>query len=157
MMNTFVLTPIGVIHSPFQTKDAAPIQGAFAADAVGQVELFPEYEDGLKDIETFSHLMLIYRFDRAGAVELVRQTFLDDTPHGVFASRHPCRPNGLGITIVRLTRRERNVLHVAGIDVLDGTPLIDVKPYIPRFDCFPDANEGWVATKQQRQKPKGRE
>lgn len=156
-MNSFTLTPIGVIHSLFQTKDAAPIQGAFVADVVGQVELFPEYEDGLKDIETFSHLMLMYRFDRAGEIKLVRETFLDDTPHGVFASRHPCRPNGLGITIVRLTRRERNVLHVAGIDVLDGTPLIDVKPYIPRFDCFPNASEGWVATKQQRPKPEGRE
>ena len=87
----------------------------------------------------------------------MRETFLDDTPHGVFASRHPCRPNGLGITIIRLTRRERNVLHAAGIDVLDGTPLIDVKPYIPRFDCFPEASEGWVATKQQRPKPEGRE
>ena len=152
-----LVTPIGVIHSPFQTKDAAPIQGAFVADAVGQIEIFQEYEEGLKDIETFSHLILLYRFDRAGEIKLVRETFLDDTPHGVFASRHPCRPNGLGITIIRLTRRERNVLHAAGIDVLDGTPLIDVKPYIPRFDCFPEASEGWVATKQQRPKPEGRE
>ena len=156
-MNSFTLSPIGVIHSPFQTKDAAPIQGAFAAEIAGQIELFPEYEAGLKDIELFSHLILMYHFDRSGAIELVRQTFLDDTPHGIFASRHPCRPSGLGLTVVRLTRRERNVLHVAGIDVLDGTPLIDVKPYVPRFDCFPNAHEGWFATKQQRPKPKGRE
>ena len=157
MMNTFALTPIGRIHSPFLTKEAAPSQGAFVADASGQVEIFPEYEDGLKDIDTFSHLILIYHFDRAGKIELVRKTFLDDTPHGVFASRHPCRPNGLGLTVVRLIRRERNLLHVAGIDVLDGTPLIDVKPYIHRFDCFSEANDGWTATKPQRPKPEGRE
>lgn len=157
MMNTFVLTPIGRIHSPFQIKESAPIQGAFVADAAGQIEIFPEYEDGLKDIDTFSHLILIYHFDRAGKIELVRQTFLDDTPHGVFASRHPCRPNGLGLTVVRLMRRERNLLHVAGIDVLDGTPLIDVKPYVHRFDCFPEANDGWTAAKPIRPKPEGRE
>jgi tRNA (Thr-GGU) A37 N-methylase len=82
---------------------------------------------------------------------------LDDEPHGVFASRHPCRPNGLGLTIVKLINRHKNILEVSGIDVLDGTPLIDIKPYIPRFDCFPEANEGWVALTKERLKPVGRE
>jgi tRNA (adenine37-N6)-methyltransferase len=151
------MTPIGVIHSPFATKEVCPIQPAFAGETAGRVELFAGFEDGLKDIEGFSHLYLLYRFDRAEEVKLVRATFLDDEPHGVFASRHPCRPNGIGLSIVRLHRREGNVLHVRGIDVLDGTPLLDIKPYLPRFDCFPDAAEGWFAGKEWRPKPAGRE
>lgn len=152
-----VITPIGVIHSPYKTKDSAPIQGAFVPDRDGRVVVSPEYEEGLKDIEGFSHIILLYQFDRAGEVELVRPTFLDDEAHGVFASRHPCRPNGIGLTVVRLLKRSGNILEVRGIDVLDGTPLIDVKPYVPRFDCFPEATEGWVASKKLRSKPSGRE
>jgi tRNA (Thr-GGU) A37 N-methylase len=101
--------------------------------------------------------ILFYHFDRAGKIELVRATFLDDEPHGVFASRHPCRPNGIGITIVRLLDRKENILEVNGIDVLNGTPLIDIKPYVRRFDCFPEVSEGWVVKKTVRPKPKGRE
>jgi len=153
----FQLSPIGIIHSPYTTKDEAPIQGIFRPEAKGEVEVFPEYEEGLKDIELFSHIFLIYIFDRSIPGELVRQTFLDDLPHGVFACRHPSRPNGIGFTVVRLEERSGNRLLVRGIDVLDGTPLIDIKPYIPRFDCFPDAGEGWTAGKEDRQKPPGRE
>jgi tRNA (Thr-GGU) A37 N-methylase len=90
-------------------------------------------------------------------VELVRKPFLDDVPHGIFATRHPCRPNGIGISTVRLLGREGNVLRVSGIDVLDGTPLLDIKPYVPRFDSFPEASEGWFAGKENRKKPPGRE
>ncbi len=156
-MNEFTLSPVGIIHSPFAAKDEAPIQGAFVPDAVGRVELFPRFAEGLKDIEGFSHLILIYRFHRAGEVELVRPTFLDDEPHGIFATRHPCRPNGIGLTIVRLLGREGNILTVAGIDVLDGTPLIDLKPYVPRFDAHPEATSGWFTGKEPRPKPAGRE
>lgn len=151
------IQPVGIIHSPFKTKEESPIQGAFQPDAEGSVEVFPEFAAGLKDIETFSHLFLLYRFDRAGEVMLVRPTFLDDEPHGVFASRHPCRPNGLGLSVVRLLHREGNILHVGGIDVLDGTPLIDIKPYIPQFDSYPEASAGWTAGKEARPKPPGRE
>jgi tRNA (Thr-GGU) A37 N-methylase len=90
-------------------------------------------------------------------MELVRHPFLDDTPHGIFAMRHPCRPNGIGLTIVRLLGREGNLLKVGGIDVLDGTPLLDIKPYVSRFDCFPEATEGWLDGKEKREKPNGRE
>jgi tRNA (adenine37-N6)-methyltransferase len=152
-----ILHPVGIIRSPFRTKEECPIQPLYASASEGSVEVFPEFAPALKDIETFSHLYLIYRFDRAGEIELIRPTFLDDEPHGLFASRHPCRPNGLGISVVRLLRREGNILLVGGIDVLDGTPLIDIKPYIPRFDCYPDASEGWTAGKVARQKPQGRE
>lgn len=151
------LRPIGIIHSPHATKEACPIQPAFSSDATGRVEVFEEYAAGLKDVETFSHLYLLYLFDRAGEIELVRPTFLDDEPHGVFASRHPCRPNGIGMSIVRLERREGNVLVVKGIDVLDSTPLLDIKPYIPRFDCVDTAGEGWTGGKRWRPKPAGRE
>jgi tRNA (adenine37-N6)-methyltransferase len=150
-------TPIGVIHSPYRAKSDAPIQGVFSPTGLGRVEVFSAYAQGLKDIETFTHIILLYQFDRAGEIKLVRPTFLDDEPHGVFASRHPCRPNGLGLTIVKLLGRSENFLEVGGIDVLDGTPLIDIKPYIPRFDCFPEANEGWLAGKEKRSKPPGRE
>ena len=156
-MTEFTLRPVGIIRSPFANKDDAPIQGAFVPDAVGQVELYPEYAAGLKDIEGFSHLILIYRFDRAGEVELVRPTFLDDEPHGIFATRHPCRPNGIGLTIVRFLGRKENILSVSGIDVLEGTPLIDIKPYVPRFDAHPEATSGWFAGKEARTKPAGRE
>ena len=144
---------IGIIRTPFAGKNDAPIQGVFVPDAIGRVELFPEYAAGLKDIEGFSHLFLLYRFDRAGEVELVRPTFLDDEPHGIFAARHPCRPNGIGLTVVCLLGREGNILVVTGVDMLDGTPLLDIKPYIPRFDAHPDAIPGWFAGKEPRPKP----
>jgi tRNA (adenine37-N6)-methyltransferase len=152
-----VIRPVGIIRSPFSTKEQAPIQGAFQPDAEGFVEVFPEFAEALQDIETFSHLFLVYRFDRAGEIKLVRPTFLDDNPHGVFASRHPCRPNGLGLSVVRLLSRDGNLLKVGGIDVLDGTPLIDIKPYLPRFDCYPEASPGWTAGKEAGPKPAGRE
>jgi tRNA (adenine37-N6)-methyltransferase len=153
----FHIEPIGIIHSPFTTKDEAPIQGKFRPEARGEVEVFPELEEGLKDIELFSHLFLIYIFDRSVPGDLIRHTFLDDQPHGVFACRHPSRPNSIGFTVVRLDERVGNRLIVSGVDVLDGTPLIDIKPYIARFDSFPDASEGWTAGKQERPKPPGRE
>ena len=97
---------------------------------MGSVEVFEKYAAGLKDIETFSHIYLLYNFDKAGEMELIRQTFLDDEFHEIFATRHPCRPNGIGISIVKLRSRDKNILVVKGIDVLDLTPLPDIKLYI---------------------------
>ena len=151
------MTPIGIIHTQYKTKQDCPIQPVFASGVSGRVELFEQYAEGLKDIETFSHLYLLYLFDRADAISLVRSPFLDDTPHGIFASRHPCRPNGIGLSIVKLIRRDGNVLIVDGADMLDETPLLDIKPYIPRFDSIPSASEGWTADKPWRHKPEGRE
>lgn len=152
-----IIEPIGVIHTPFEKKEDCPIQPLYASGAEGRVEVFEEFAPGLKDIEGFSHIYLIYQFDRAGDVELVRPTFLDDVPHGIFASRHPCRPSGIGMSIVRLKKREDNILTVEGIDVLDKTPLLDIKPYLPKFDYIENATEGWTAGKEFREKPKGRE
>ena len=150
------MTPIGTLHTPYKTKEDCPIQPLYARGE-SRVEVFAEYAAGLQDVELFSHLFLLYQFDRAGEVELVRRTFLDDVPHGIYASRHPCRPNGIGLSIVRLLRREGDVLVVEGADMLDGTPLLDIKPYMPRFDAFPAAGEGWLAGREWRPKPGGRE
>ncbi len=151
------IAPIGVIHSPFQSKEGCPIQPLYAMEAEGRVEVFQQYAEGLKDIEGFTHIYLLYFFDRSGEVQLVRPTFLDDQPHGVFASRHPCRPSGIGLSIVSLVRREGNVLLVRGVDVLDGTPLLDIKPYIHRFDAIEGASNGWVQDREWRPKPEGAE
>ena len=156
------MNPIGVIRTPFKTKKECPIQPVYAKEAAGRVEVFPEFAPGLKDIDTFSHIYLLYALDRAGRIEMIRATFLDDDPHGIYASRHPCRPNGIGLSIVALVGVEHagiegTALMVQGIDVLDKTPLLDIKPYIPKFDCFPDASEGWTVDKAWKGKPSGRE
>jgi len=153
----FQIKQIGTIYSPYKTKDECPIQGSVKPEGKGKIEVFPEYEEALETIESFSHIILFYIFDKAGEIKLSRPTFLDDTPHGVFASRHPCRPNSIGISIVKLERRHKNILEVREIDVLDNTPLIDIKPYIPRFDYREKANNGWTETKELREKPQNRE
>ena len=154
---TIKMNPIGIIHSPYASKESCPIQGAYCKEILGTVEVYAEYSEGLKDIETFSHLILLYHSDRAGEIKMVRPTFHDDTPHGLFATRHPCRPSGIGLSIVPLISRKKNILKVGCIDVLDKTPLIDLKPYVPRFDCYPEATEGWAAGKPWRPKPAGLE
>jgi tRNA (adenine37-N6)-methyltransferase len=151
------INPIGTIRTPYKTKEECPIQPLYSSSATGFVELSDEYEDGLKDIESFSHLYLLYALDRAGEIKMVRATFLDDDEHGVFASRHPARPNGIGLSIVRLLGRKNNVLTVEGVDMLDDAPLLDIKPYLPKYDLIGSANEGWTAGKEWRQKPKDRE
>ena len=157
MKKRFEIEQIGIIHSPYKTKEECPIQGSLKPEVTGKIEIYPKYEEGLETIETFSHIMLFYIFDRAGEIRLSRPTFLDDAPHGIFASRHPCRPNPIGISIVKLENRNGNILEVSGIDILDHTPLIDIKPYIPRFDYIKNANNGWTEDKKIRQKPAGRE
>jgi tRNA-Thr(GGU) m(6)t(6)A37 methyltransferase TsaA len=153
----FEIEQIGTIHSPYRTKEDCPVQGAARPEGKGAVEIFPEYAEALETIESFSHVMLFYVFDRAGDIQLSRPPFLDDAPHGVFACRHPCRPNSIGFSIVRLDARNGNTLEVSEIDVLDETPLVDIKPYIPKFDHRPEANNGWLENRPFRDKPGGRE
>ena len=157
MRESFNIEQIGVIHSSFKLKDECPVQGILAPSATGRVELFPEYQEGLDTIEAFTHIYLFYIFDQSNEVILSRPTFFDDNFHGIFASRHPCRPNSIGMSIVKLENRNGNELQVSGIDVLDQTPLIDIKPYIPRFDHFEGAGNGWVEGLPVRPKPKNRE
>ena len=149
----FEIKQIGTIYSPYKNKDECPIQGFVRPDGKGRIEIFPEYEEALETIDTFSHIILFYIFHRAGKIKLSRPTFLDDAPHGVFASRHPCRLNGIGISIVKLVKRDKNILEIREVDVLDNTPLIDIKPYIPKFDYRENANNGWAEAKKLREKP----
>ena len=151
------IEPIGIIKTPYKNKDECPIQGSYFPDSKGVVELFKKHEEGLKDIDTFSHIYLMYYFDQAGKIEYVRPTFLDDEKHGIYASRHPCRPNGIGISIVKLLGRRKNLLEIACVDMLDKTPLLDIKPYIPRHDIINEASEGWISNLKLRKKPQGRE
>jgi len=122
------LKPIGVIHSPYKTKDEMPIQGRFKPDVTGEIKVFEEYKEGLKDIEGFSHLIILYWFHRAGKLSLLVRPYLDDDPHGIFATRYLARPNPIGLSLVRLLGREGSVLRIAEVDVLDGTRLLDIKP-----------------------------
>ncbi len=151
------VTSIGIIHSPFKTKEECPIQPRYSEGATATIEIYPHYADGLKDIEGFSHIIVIYQLDKAGEIKLVRPTFLDDEPHGIYSSRHPCRPNSIGLSIVKLVRRNNNILTIKEFDMLDGTPVLDLKPYVPRFDSIPDASGGWISDKEWRPKPSGRE
>jgi len=138
-------TPIGIIHSPHTVPEKTPIQPVYAAACSGTVELDPAYAAGLDDLDGFSHIYLIYHLDRAGDARLKVKPFLQDVERGVFATRAPSRPNPIGMSVVRLLRREGAVLHVDGLDVLDGTPLLDIKPYATRFDCVRTDRDGWHA------------
>ncbi|MCT8336171.1 tRNA (N6-threonylcarbamoyladenosine(37)-N6)-methyltransferase TrmO [Methanoculleus sp. Afa-1] len=135
---------IGIARTPFSDPAATPIQAAFST-ARGTVEVYPEFRDGLAALAEFSHIILIYRFHRAAGEELSERALIDGAePHGIFATRHFNRPNRLGISVVRLTGIEGATLTVEGLDLLDGTPVLDIKPYIPAFDCIPGATSGWV-------------
>ena len=139
------LTPIGIIHSPHRQADGTPIQAALAAGAQGTVEVFPEYATGLRDLEGFERVWLVYWFDRAKPAELVVTPYLDTRPRGLFATRAPSRPNPIGLSAVRLLGMTGRILQVDGLDILDNTPLLDIKPYIPAFDAFEAKRIGWCA------------
>lgn len=144
-----VMQPIGVIRSPFTKPDDTPIQAA-RSQAAGSVEVYPDFADGLKDIEGFSHIHLLYAFHQSSGFALSVKPFLDDQEHGVFATRHPRRPNPIGISIVRLVSRRGNLLSVEGVDMLDGTPLLDIKPYLPEFDVRSSVRSGWYETRSEK-------
>jgi tRNA-Thr(GGU) m(6)t(6)A37 methyltransferase TsaA len=147
---TFAFRQIGVIHSSFKEKQGTPIQGHLSPEARGTVEVFRRYAGGLKDIEGFSHIVLIYYFHKSKGYKLLARPFLEDVQRGVFSMRAPRRPNAIGLTTVRLLKREENILHVAGVDMLDGSPLLDIKPYVPEFDSFDDIRRGWLESHVDR-------
>ena len=140
--------PIGIIHSPFRETAHTPIQPGAAGEARGRVELLAEYAPGLLDLDGFERIWLLYWFDRAAAPKLCVKPYMDDGEHGLFATRAPARPNPIGMSSVKLLGIEANILTVEGIDVLDGTPLLDIKPYAPPFDCYPVERTGWLEYKQ---------
>ncbi len=137
------IKPIGTIHTPFRQAQGTPIQSSVANGAEGTIELLPEFGPGLKDLEGFDRLWLIYQFDRASEPQLIVQPYLDPSEHGIFATRSPARPNKIGMSPVRLLGIEGNRIRIADVDMLDGTPLLDIKPYVPAFDHFPITRTGW--------------
>ena len=138
---------IGKIISPFKDAKGTPIQGPAANDIKGKIEIFPKYQEGLKDIEGFSHLILIYHFHLAKKGSLKGYPFLDNREHGVFAFRGPSRPNTIGISIVRLMKVDKNIIFIKDVDILNDTPLLDIKPYIPEFDKREVTSIGWLGDK----------
>jgi len=141
----WILQTVGTIRTQFARRVGTPVQSIFAPDSRGTVEVFPEFEDALEDVEGFSHLFLIYIFHRPGPDTLRCIPYLDDTLRGVFATRAPSRPNPIGLSIVRLIERQGNILKIAEMDILDGTPLLDIKPFVPHFDHRDNATVGWLS------------
>jgi tRNA-Thr(GGU) m(6)t(6)A37 methyltransferase TsaA len=145
MRKDIVFKPIGTIHSEHKNPKRTPIQPVFAWDCIGQVEVYPEYEEGLLDIEGFSHIFIIYHLHKSEpGKELTLKPFLEDVVHGVFATRYSNRPNPIGMSLVRLIRREKNRLYINDVDMLDGTPVLDIKPYNTRFEHREDVRNGWM-------------
>jgi len=135
--------PIGVIHSEHRAEDKTPIQPLFAKGCRGCVELFSEFADGLLDLQDFSYIYLIYHFHKAQQVKMRVKPYLQDVDHGIFATRAPFRPNPIGLSVVELLNIEGCILHFDGADMIDGTPLLDIKPYVSRFDMRKVKKNGW--------------
>lgn len=151
-MNEITYKPIGVIHTPYTDKESTPIQGCFVPDSKGFIEVFPEYAEGLKDLDEFSHLILLYHFHQAGCCQLVAKPFLDKEKKGIFAIRYFTRPNPIGLSVVKLLQVKGNILDIGEVDMLDGTPLLDIKPYVPQFDIRHGVKEGWYQNASERSK-----
>jgi tRNA (adenine37-N6)-methyltransferase len=144
-VSVYSYTPIGIIHSPFGEPAGMPIQPAGAEGLQGTVQIDKQFRAGLRDLAGFSRIILIYAFHRSQGYELEVIPFLDTEPHGIFATRAPRRPNAIGLSIVRLISVHEGELVIEGVDVVDGTPLFDIKPYVPEFDCHPGEKSGWLA------------
>lgn len=147
---TCCFEPIGVVHSPFKSINGMPIQPVGAAAAAGVIEIHPPLQGGLKDLEGFSHIIVLYHFHRASGYSLLVKPFLDKTERGVFATRAPKRPNPIGFSVLKLTGVEANIIHVENLDILDGTPVLDIKPYVPKFDAWAADRTGWFAGKAEK-------
>ncbi len=153
MENKIIFKPIGIIHSPFKKPVGMPIQPAGAKGIKGTIEIFPEYKDGLKDLDGFSNIILLFNFHLSKNYNLKVMPYMEDEIRGVFATRAPHRPNQIGLSIVRLNKIQDNIMHVSNVDIIDGTPLLDIKPFVPKFDCF-DIDEntevGWLKKRVQK-------
>ncbi len=147
----FTPQPIGFVSSPYKTGSEIPKGLGARHEADGMLKILPEFEPGLTDIEGFSHLVVLWEFDRSQRLELLGTPPSDNRPHGVFATRSPYRPNPIGLTVVELLRRDGTALHVRGIDMLDGTPILDIKPYLSNVPSE-KLRRGWLAEAEARQK-----
>jgi len=147
MDDQIIFRPIGIIHSPFKEAKKMPIQPAGAKNVEGTIDINPEFENGIKDLDGFSHIILLYHFHLSKGFSLEVVPFLDDKLRGVFATRAPRRPNAIGLSIVRLVAIEKNRLYIRNVDIVDGTPLLDIKPYVPEFDDQKAERIGWLSDK----------
>jgi tRNA-Thr(GGU) m(6)t(6)A37 methyltransferase TsaA len=146
MKNKIEFSPIGTIHTPFDGKEKIPRQGRFGENNDGVAEIFPEFTEGLNGLESFSHIYLLFHFHQSGGYMLTQVTPRHHQVKGVFAIRSPRRPNGIGMTIVKLQKIEGNKIYFSGADMINGTPLLDIKPYSTGIDCYPEARNGWLET-----------
>jgi tRNA (adenine37-N6)-methyltransferase len=146
-MNTpiedIIYRPIGYVISPHIEPSQTPIQPCYAKDIKGRIEVIRDFEEGLSDIEGFSHIIVLYHFHRSDKPNLKVKPFLDKTERGIFATRHPSRPNAIGLSVLKLIKREGETLYVSDIDILDSTPVLDIKPYVKRFDSVESFSSGW--------------
>jgi tRNA-Thr(GGU) m(6)t(6)A37 methyltransferase TsaA len=141
---------IGIVHSSFKEAMGTHIQPKAGKGIKGTIEVFPEFEEGLKNLEGFSHIILVCHFHLAKDYKLEVIPFLDNQKRGVFATRAPSRPNPIGISVVRLKRIENNILYIQDVDIIDGTPLLDIKPYVPEFDSDVNVQIGWLEKRVHR-------
>jgi tRNA-Thr(GGU) m(6)t(6)A37 methyltransferase TsaA len=143
-MNAISMCPIGTIHSPFTEQSGTPIQPSVGKDVTGHIELLPDYQRALRDLDGFERIWLIYVFDRAHSWKPLVKPYRDTVERGLFSTRAPSRPCSLGMSAVKLLGVQGCRLEVQGLDVLDGTPLLDIKPYVPEFDAHPESKAGWL-------------
>ncbi len=151
-MDLITFRPIGIISTPFKESKGTPIQPRAAQGAAGTVKVFPEYCQGLQDLDGFSHIFLLYHFHHCREFSLLVKPFLDEVQRGVFATRAPARPNPIGLSLVRLDRVENDTLQVRDVDMLDGTPLLDIKPFVPQFDTRDHTRIGWLTDNLEKLK-----
>ncbi|OGW52347.1 MAG: tRNA (N6-threonylcarbamoyladenosine(37)-N6)-methyltransferase TrmO [Nitrospirae bacterium RBG_13_43_8] len=149
-MKKIVYEPIGIIHSPFKDIKGMPIQPTGAKGIAGTIEIYQEFAEGLKDLEGFSHIILIYHFHLSKGYSLKVKPFMDKNYRGVFSTRAPKRPNPIGISVVRLRKIEGNILNIEDLDIIDCTPLLDIKPYVPEFDVQEIEKIGWLSQKAEK-------
>jgi tRNA (adenine37-N6)-methyltransferase len=143
-MKEIIYKPIGIIHSPFKNPKGTPIQPVAAKNTEGIVEVFSEYTEGLLDLTGFSHIILLFHCHLSSKLFLKVKPYMDNIEHGVFATRAPSRPNSIGLSIVNLIKIEKNLIYIKDIDIVDGTPLLDIKPYVEKFDFRKDSKKGWL-------------
>jgi tRNA-Thr(GGU) m(6)t(6)A37 methyltransferase TsaA len=146
-MKSIEYMPIGIIHSPYEESRGTPIQAQATSEIEGRAEIFPEYVKGLKDLGDFSHAYFLYHFHLSKKAGLLQVPFLDDSERGIFSIRSPSRPNPIGLSVVEIVSIENGMIIFRGVDILDGTPLLDIKPYVPQFDCVDASKIGWLKGK----------
>lgn len=157
MKKPIVLRPIGIVHSPYREPKGTPIQGVFGDTTEACVEVEPKYKDGFRDLNGFSHAILLYHFDRSEREEITTEPYLEKGARGIFATRSPHRPNHLGLSVVRIQRIAGNRMYFTEVDILDGTPVLDIKPYVRQFDSRSNASSGWIEKHfQDGRRPQGK-